>query len=677
MGKGDEAKAAALIRIGEIQARAAEQQGQAWGNAIQGLGNIGAEYLSPKAREARAIEKGQRILDANAKRQITEQGQRMTENTFQPSVPYKDFVPNSVVNPFDAPFRNVNFGGVPRSSVTTDETFALAQAGPNGEIIENALPNEGLRNSLSRLNAFGPTDGVLGALPQVARPDALSRGMEGALGHIREGQTLPTGRAPQVETYEKASRNRYTTAQGLYDVRLAFDDLIEAGIPTKVAMALAGQGQQANSIFAAYDKDKEALDTKRIAVRGSIANMAIQLMDTGMSAQDALTQASGPAGNRISQDDMNAFAVQLNNQPTEQDKRALLLSEVKAWDDQGVSQVVNPGDFVFNKNSGMSTQFGTRPVSAADRREAERKQAYDEAVANGYDGTRDKFEAEQARGPASLEQQLLTANANGDTDEVKRLLAVEKSLAAARRQPPNRDPIAAALAQERLDALLAIKDNKVKFANLTPEIQAGFNSATITMPVERTNKVLESLASTSDPVRQEQLIRSVVERSLPVQSQVSMSGRKAALRQMVEIENILKKLRGNKTGSIPEGLVGYNAEKLKNWFGKTGNREYKALGARLQTVLQAYRKSITGQAFSKEESREYKNLGITPETFQNDMNWTDASIRGFKEALRAQIVSEYAFALGGDLEYANTLAGRDTQQDANDALFNLVNGVTP
>ena len=51
MGKGDEAKAAALIRIGEIQARAAEQQGQAWGNAIQGLGNIAGKAFTDYAQE--------------------------------------------------------------------------------------------------------------------------------------------------------------------------------------------------------------------------------------------------------------------------------------------------------------------------------------------------------------------------------------------------------------------------------------------------------------------------------------------------------------------------------------------------------------------------------------------------------------------------------------------------
>jgi len=49
MGKGDEAKAQALLRIGEIQARAAEQQGQAWGNAIQGLGNIAGKAFTDYA----------------------------------------------------------------------------------------------------------------------------------------------------------------------------------------------------------------------------------------------------------------------------------------------------------------------------------------------------------------------------------------------------------------------------------------------------------------------------------------------------------------------------------------------------------------------------------------------------------------------------------------------------
>ena len=61
MGKGDEAKAQALLRIGEIQARAEEQRGQAWGNAVQSIGNMASkaitDYNSPEAQDRRESEK--------------------------------------------------------------------------------------------------------------------------------------------------------------------------------------------------------------------------------------------------------------------------------------------------------------------------------------------------------------------------------------------------------------------------------------------------------------------------------------------------------------------------------------------------------------------------------------------------------------------------------------------
>jgi hypothetical protein len=67
MGKGDEAKAQALLRIGEIQAREAEQRGQAWGNAIQGIGNIASktitDYNSPEAQDRREAEKARAIFN--------------------------------------------------------------------------------------------------------------------------------------------------------------------------------------------------------------------------------------------------------------------------------------------------------------------------------------------------------------------------------------------------------------------------------------------------------------------------------------------------------------------------------------------------------------------------------------------------------------------------------------
>ena len=45
MGKGDEAKAQALLRVGEIEAQAARQRGQAWSGAIQSVGNIASKGI--------------------------------------------------------------------------------------------------------------------------------------------------------------------------------------------------------------------------------------------------------------------------------------------------------------------------------------------------------------------------------------------------------------------------------------------------------------------------------------------------------------------------------------------------------------------------------------------------------------------------------------------------------
>ena len=51
MGKGDEAKAQALLRVGEIEAQAARQRGQVWGGAIQGAGNIAAKGIQDWQQE--------------------------------------------------------------------------------------------------------------------------------------------------------------------------------------------------------------------------------------------------------------------------------------------------------------------------------------------------------------------------------------------------------------------------------------------------------------------------------------------------------------------------------------------------------------------------------------------------------------------------------------------------
>jgi hypothetical protein len=51
MGKGDEAKAQALLRIGDIQARESEKRGEIYGNAIQNVGNVAGKAITDWRQE--------------------------------------------------------------------------------------------------------------------------------------------------------------------------------------------------------------------------------------------------------------------------------------------------------------------------------------------------------------------------------------------------------------------------------------------------------------------------------------------------------------------------------------------------------------------------------------------------------------------------------------------------
>ena len=647
LSRGEDAKAKALVDVANAQAQAAQVRGQAWGGAVEGIGNIAAraiaEYNDPKAQEARAIEKGQKVLNDRSRETITDSGQRLTPDTRVPGVPYKEFVNNPTVNPVDKLFRNVDFGAA-RPAVTTQERFSLAQPDVRGTTIENVLQ--------VRPPGLNP------------RPNATSQDI---LGQIREGVTLPTGRAPEVETYDKAPRNRYTTAQGLYDVSLAYSDLINAGTPIKVAIALAGQGQQANSIFAAYDKDKEALDQKQIAVRGSIANMALQLMNIqGMSAEDALAQVGGPAGNRLSQDDMNAFTVELHGKKTESEKRQMLVSEVDKWDAQGTQQAVAPGSVLVGR-SNRTKQVGIAPVSAADRRESQRQQTYDDAVARGYEGSRDRYEAEQVRGPASLEQQVLTANANGDTAEVEKLLAVEKRLAAARRQPPDPATIAAAgltreLALARLRQYNDEFDATERSANTRKNLPEGFNAAfgraTLGMPATRRDnfdKTLEDIASRNDPKELLSFLRQAAIEGSPVEQQKLINARIEGVEALGQVKLDLAALR--KAG-IDTGIVRGGVENIAQALGTTTNPRLAAIAVRITENLIIYRNAITGAQFSEKETDQYESL---MPGFSNTFGLNEARINSLLNAWTSREKSFWNVKLSGGWgsRMINDLSGLD------------------
>jgi hypothetical protein len=146
MGKGDQAKAEALLRIGEIQARAAEQQGQAWGNAIQGLGNIASktitDYNSPEAQDRRAAEKAKAIFN--------DMGKAETQTT--QGLAYRNFPGNKAV-PAELTRSELSLDSPGNFKVGADGKFVRTEV-PGAAAIAGTLPSRQGFPTIARTNPY-------------------------------------------------------------------------------------------------------------------------------------------------------------------------------------------------------------------------------------------------------------------------------------------------------------------------------------------------------------------------------------------------------------------------------------------------------------------------------------------------------------------------------------------
>ena len=341
MARGEDAKAKALIDVASAQARAAEAKGQIYGNAISSIGQDISkslrDYNSPAAKQQREMDQAQAILKARGLETRQDKRMRVNPGNFQPGSPYDVFTDAPVQGIADKAFSGIDFRGNLNPSVRTDATFRMV----DGEPIE--VPAEsfnGLPSAISRSNVFG-------GQPDTTPSDGLSRSMAGVLGQTETRTSLPTGRKASLESYKTAPVGRYTTEQGMYDVKTAYNDLIQAGISPTVAGALAGQGQQANAIFAAFDKQKEDLAKTEVAMRGSIASMVLNTYkaNPNMPLENILPSVMGPAGNRIPAQDLEDFKVAMFGK-SPQEQIQMLQSLVKQWDDQSPLRVVGRDDIV-------------------------------------------------------------------------------------------------------------------------------------------------------------------------------------------------------------------------------------------------------------------------------------------------------------------------------------------
>ena len=294
MGKGDEAKAQALLRIGDIQAREAEQRGQAWGNAIQGIGNIASktitDYNSPEARRQREVDKAMGIHRDKSAEMRSDIGTRV--------------VPGERVQGF----QEVDRPG--------DEATVAAGLG---------YPTK-VRGGFRRED-----------IPQ--SPATLSS---------RQGIPTIDVAPDDLEAYGRDPVGRYTTKNGLYDIKLAHSDLIAAGISLEVANMIAKQGFESNTIFSAAEDIAKKFRESQTEVRGAVAQMAISIKkaDPNMSWDEALENTIGPATRLEDPDELEEFRVMFFNKSPEE-KENVLRGLVDQWNRQGDPKVVGAGGVMY------------------------------------------------------------------------------------------------------------------------------------------------------------------------------------------------------------------------------------------------------------------------------------------------------------------------------------------
>ena len=339
MGQQGRTRADAAERIAAIRAQEAAQRGQAWSGAIQGIGDRASktitEWNSPEARRQRELDKARGINRDRGAEMQSHIGMRRVLGHAVPEI-----VPPEQTDPVGEIYRN-------------------ALSGLGGDALVGTSP-DGMPPVDKYGNALLGGDALVGTSPDTS---PLSRGLEGAFGTVREGRT-----PDDLEAYDRDPVGRYTTKNGLYDIKLAYSDLLEKGISPEVANMIAKQGLEANTIFSAADDIAEKFRESKVKVRGTIAQMAIALHEAspGMSWDEALENTIGPGMSRENPEELQAFQNMFVSESPE-GKENILRGYVDQWNRQGDPKVVGAGAVMYGSAGEplSKAQFQTRLPTAA------------------------------------------------------------------------------------------------------------------------------------------------------------------------------------------------------------------------------------------------------------------------------------------------------------------------
>lgn len=171
-----------------------------------------------------------------------------------------------------------------------------------------------------------------------------------------------------------------------------------------------------------------------------------------------------------------------------------------------------------------------------------------------------------------------------------------------------------------------------------------FNSAVTGLPgtqLPQAKATFNSLINSGDTQGAKEYLLRVAVSSAPTDQQNQIVGRMQAIDSLKEIDSLLSqaKSKGANTNIVTGNIVNI-AQKL----GTSTNQDLSYIGSRIQQVLQTYRRSMTGVAFSPSESKEYAK--IFPDiTNVDSLNTT--KISALTDSLNSNNKTALSFYIGG------------------------------
>ena len=384
MGRGRDAEAQALIDSANAQAQAAQISGQAWGGAVQGIGNTVAqgitEWNSPEARRQRELEKAREIFARGS-------AQERTINE-----PFYRRTMGEIVGP---PFA----GEIVEPTVRTASPIRVDTV--EGQRPFGATPTEA---KLDRMQSGEPlAEGWTERDPMETRYPSVTVGAD-------PGTVIPAGGV--IENRERIIRG-YLTDEGLFDPRQAMADMSAGNVRPDVINEILGNITNTNKMLSDFDTLEAQSEEDRTVLMGRLAADALRQAELEvLSIDDAIDVNLAALELRFGKDVVNDLRVQLHNlSPREQ--QSALTNAAKAADDIVGHEIFTPGQRRVGIISGLGeTPAGTEPLKEQLSRIlalTPGTEAYDAAVTQYGDMTRamSQVEIDQFESGLDLDQQQL------------------------------------------------------------------------------------------------------------------------------------------------------------------------------------------------------------------------------------------------------------------------------